>query len=60
MTVFDILKDTDYKSKQFSTDAIERLNARIEEKTDKNGKVSAKVKCLVRNGLPRHVHELLL
>lgn len=49
MTVFDILKDTDYKSKQFSTDAIERLNARIEEKTDKNGKVSAKVKCLVRN-----------
>ena len=49
MTIFDILKDTDYKSEQFSTDAIERLNARIEEKTDKNGKVSAKVKCLVRN-----------
>ena len=48
MTIFDILKDTDYKSEQFSSEAIERLNARIEERTDKKGKVSAITKCLVR------------
>ena len=48
MTIFDILKNTDYKSEQFSSEAIERLNARIEERTDKKGKVSAIVKCLVR------------
>lgn len=49
MTIFDILKDTDYKSEQFSAEAIDRLNARIHEKSDKKGKVSAVVKCLVRN-----------
>ncbi|MBQ5969527.1 MAG: N-6 DNA methylase [Clostridia bacterium] len=49
MTVFDILKDTNYKSEQFSSEAIDRLNLRIEEKTDKKGKTSAVVKCLVRN-----------
>ena len=38
MTVFDILKDTNYKSEQFSSEAIDRLNLRIEEKTDKKGK----------------------
>ncbi len=48
MTIYDILKDTDYKSEQFSAEAISRLNARIEEKTDKKGKVSAVAKCLVR------------
>ena len=49
MTIFDILKDTDYKSEQFSVGAIDRLNARIEETTDKKGKITAKIKCLVRN-----------
>ena len=48
MTVFDILKDTNYKSEQFSSEAIDRLNAHIEEKIDKKGKASAIVKCLVR------------
>lgn len=35
MTIFDILKDTSYKTEQFSSDAIERLNAKIKEKEDK-------------------------
>ena len=48
MTIYDILKDTNYKSEQFSAEAIAKLNARIEEKIDKNGKVTPKVKCLVR------------
>lgn len=49
MTIYDILKDTNYKSEQFSAEAIDRLNARIHEKTDKKGKTSAVTKCLVRN-----------
>lgn len=49
MTIFDILRDTNYKSEQFSQEAIDRLNSRIEEKEDKNGKKSAVVKCLIRN-----------
>ncbi len=49
MTIYDILKDTDYKSEQFSFDAIERLNSRIVETIDKKGNCKAKVKCLVRN-----------
>ena len=49
MNIFDILKDTDYKSEQFSSEAIDRLNARIEERIDKKGKPYAVVKCLVRN-----------
>lgn len=48
MTIYDILKDTNYKAEQFSDEAIARLNARIEERTDKKGKVSAVAKCLVR------------
>ena len=48
MTIYDILKDTNYKAEQFSVDAIARLNTRIEERTDKKGKVSAVTKCLVR------------
>lgn len=48
MTIVDILKDSDYNAEQFSAASIERLNARIEERTDKKGKVSAVVKCLVR------------
>lgn len=49
MTIFDILRDSNYKSEQFSQEAIDRLNSRIEEKEDKNGKKSAVVKCLIRN-----------
>ena len=35
MTIFDILKDSAYKTEQFTTEAIERLNGRIIEKEDK-------------------------
>lgn len=49
MTIYDILKDTNYKSEQFSAEAITRLNERIVENTDRNGKTTAKVKCLVRD-----------
>lgn len=49
MTIIDILKDTEYKSEQFAADAIARLNARIEERTDSRGRTVAKVKGLVRN-----------
>lgn len=48
MTIYDILKDTNYKAEQFSEAAITRLNSRIEEREDKNGKISAVAKCLVR------------
>lgn len=48
MTIYDILKDSDYKAEQFSDEAIARLNARIEERIDKKGKASAVAKCLVR------------
>lgn len=36
MTIYDILKDSSYKTEQFSTEAIERLNANIVEKEGKN------------------------
>ena len=49
MTIYDIIKDSNYKAEQFSDEAINRLNARIEERTDKKGRISAVVKCLVRN-----------
>lgn len=48
MTVFDILKDTSYKTDQFSDEAIDRLNSKIIEKEDKNGKKYALVECVVR------------
>ena len=48
MTIYDILKDSAYKTEQFSTESIERLNERIIEKEDKNGKKYAVVNCLVR------------
>ena len=48
MTIFDILKDTSYKTEQFSSDAIERLNAKIKEKEDKKGKKYALIECIVR------------
>lgn len=48
MTFYDILRDSAYKTGQFSTEAIERLNVRIIEKEDKNGKKYATVMCLIR------------
>ena len=48
MIIYDILKDSTYKTEQFSKEAIERLNANIVEKEGKNGKKVCFVKCLVR------------
>lgn len=48
MTIYDILKDSAYKAEQFTEQAIEQLNAKIIEKTDKNGKSYATVNCLIR------------
>ena len=48
MTIFDILKDSSYKTEQFSSEAINNLNTRLTEKEDKNGKKYAVVNCLVR------------
>lgn len=48
MTIYDILKDSSYKTDQFSSEAINNLNARLVEKEDKNGKKYAVVNCLVR------------
>lgn len=49
MTIYDILRDSSYKSEQFSSEAIERLNKRIEERVDRKGKKYAVAKCLIRN-----------
>ena len=48
MTIYDILKDTEYKAEQFTEVAIERLNQKIIEKEDKNGKKYAIIQCLIR------------
>ncbi|MBD5434494.1 MAG: N-6 DNA methylase [Treponema sp.] len=48
MTIYDILKDSAYKTEQFSQTSIDNLNGRIIEKTDKKGKPYAVVECLVR------------
>lgn len=48
MTIYEILKDTSYKTEQFSSEAIDRLNTKIIEKQDKNGKRYALVECLIR------------
>lgn len=48
MTIYDILKDSAYKTEQFSQESIENLNSRIIEKTDKKGKIYVVVECLVR------------
>lgn len=48
MTIFDILKDSAYRTEQFSRASIDRLNGRIVVKTDKKGKPYATVDCLVR------------
>ena len=48
MTIYDILKDSAYKTEQFSQESIDDLNGHIIEKTDKKGKSYAVVDCLVR------------
>ena len=48
MTAYDILKDSAYKTEQFSQTSIDNLNGRIIENTDKKGKPYAVVECLVR------------
>lgn len=48
MTIYNILKDTTYKTEQFSQESINRLNERIVEITDKDGKIFGAVDCLVR------------
>ena len=48
MTIYDILKDSAYKTEQFSQISIDKLNERITVKTDKKGKTVAVVDCLVR------------
>lgn len=47
MTIYEILKDSEYKAQQFTDEAIERINNRIVEKEVKNG-IQAVVNCLIR------------
>ena len=51
MTIYEILRDTEYKAQQFTEEAIERLNNRIFEKESKNGLKQGFVECLVRKKL---------
>lgn len=48
MNIYDILKDSAYKTEQFADEAIAKLNEKIVVKEDKNGKQYAVVECLVR------------
>ena len=48
MTIYDIIKDSAYKTEQFNQTSIDNLNKRIIEKVDKRGKPYAVVECLVR------------
>ncbi len=48
MTIYDILKDSAYKTEQFADEAIAKLNEKIVVKEDKNCKQYAVVECLVR------------
>lgn len=48
MNIYDILKDSAYKTEQFADEAIAKLNEKIVVKEDKNGKRYAAVECLVR------------
>ena len=48
MNIYEILKDTNYKTEQFSQESIDRLNNKITEKVDVKGKVTPYVECLVR------------
>ena len=48
MNIYDILKDSAYKTEQFADESIAKLNEKIVVKEDKNGKQYAVVECLVR------------
>lgn len=48
MNIYDILKDSAYKTEQFADEAIAKLNKKIVVREDKNGKQYAVVECLVR------------
>ena len=48
MNIYDILKDSAYKTEQFADEAIAKLNEKIVVREDKNGKQYAVVECLVR------------
>ena len=48
MNIYDILKDSAYKTEQFADEAIAKLNEKIVVEEDKNGKRYAVVECLVR------------
>ncbi len=48
MNIYDILKDSAYKTEQFADEAITKLNEKIVVKEEKNGKQYAVVECLVR------------
>lgn len=48
MNIYDILKDSAYKTEQFADEAIAKLNEKIVVKEDKNGKQYAVDECLVR------------
>lgn len=48
MTIYDILKDSAYKTEQFADEAIAKLNEKIVVREDKNGKQYVVVECLVR------------
>lgn len=48
MTIYDILRDSSYRTEQFAQESIERLNLKIIEKKDKNEKKFAVIECLVR------------
>jgi type I restriction enzyme M protein len=48
MTLFEILKDSDYRHAQFDLTQIREFEQRIIVKTDKNGKEIPYIQCLVR------------
>ena len=48
MTIYDILRDSSYRTEQFAQESIERLNLKIIENKDKNEKKFAFIECLVR------------
>jgi type I restriction enzyme M protein len=48
MTLSEILKDSDYRHAQFDLMQISEFEQRIIVKTDKNGKETPHIQCLVR------------
>jgi len=49
MKLNEILKGSEYSLDLFSQNAIEELENRIIERTDKKGKIYPTVSCLIRN-----------